>query len=105
MARMVSELTGAPWLRDVDHVVAHIEVTSEDGQPVNTLLLVHWAGYDDEHNSWLNIDDVRPSDVERYFSGDPTQLPDAIDIIGCVEYGHDHCEGRSVSLEVSCFRE
>ena len=89
VARMVSELTGAPWLRDVDHVVAHIEVTSEDGQPVNTLLLVHWAGYDDAHNSWLNVEDVRPNDVERYFNGDPTQLSDAIDIIGSVEYGHD----------------
>ena len=89
VARIVSELTGTPWLRDVDHIVAHIEVTSEDGQPVNTLLLVRWAGYDDGHNSWLNIDDVRPSDVERYFSGEPMQLPDAFDIVGSVEYGHD----------------
>ena len=89
VARIVSELTGTPWLRDVDHIVSHIEVTSEDGQPVNTLLLVRWAGYDDGHNSWLNIDDVRPSDVERYFSGEPMQLHDIFDIVGSVEYGHD----------------
>ena len=86
VARIVSELTGRPWQRDVDDIVAHVQVTAEDGALTSTLLLVRWAGYDDSHNSWLYADDVRASDYERYFSGETTQLADACNVVGNIDY-------------------
>ena len=74
VAHIVSELTGRPWQRDVDDIIAHVQVTAEDGTLTSTLLLVRWAGYDDSHNSWLYAEDVRSSDIERYFSGESVQL-------------------------------